>query len=41
MILARADFALYEAKNTGRNRIYAHDGIQAKAVEPEVSAEIG
>lgn len=41
MILARADFALYEAKKAGRNRIYIHDGICAKPIKVESHAEIG
>ncbi len=34
-LLARADKALYDAKTSGRNRVFQHNGQQSSYVEPE------
>jgi diguanylate cyclase (GGDEF)-like protein len=36
--MARADEALYHAKNTGRNQVAVHDGIRSRKADPEEPA---
>ena len=40
-LVARADAALYSAKADGRNRIYAHDGVDVAPVTPQETATNG